>query len=115
LRRIGYRKRAAVSAKNPATILDRYDRPTVTPSIFPAPWAKEPIPGTMKPIMMSGIAKLKNALKIVENDTKICTTTSVGMEIFAAELMPLISPGVSEPMSTPPRMAITIHARSGIF
>ena len=69
--KIGYRNSAAVKAKNPATILERYDRATVMPSILPAPWASEPIPGTIKPIIISGIEKLRNALKTVENETKI--------------------------------------------
>ena len=73
------------------------------------------MPGTMKPIIISGIAKLRKALNTVEKETKSCTMRSVGMAAPVASLMPLIIPGVSKPMSTPDAIAMIIHARRGSF
>ena len=73
------------------------------------------MPGTMKPIIISGIAKLRKALNTVEKETKSCTMKSVAMDAPVASLMPLIIPGVSKPMSTPDAIAMRIHARRGSF
>ena len=73
------------------------------------------MPGTMKPIIISGIAKLRKALNTVEKETKSCTMRSVGMAAPVASLMPLIIPGVKRPMSTPAPIAMTIHRIRGIF
>ena len=73
------------------------------------------MPGTMKPMIISGMEKLRKALNTVEKETKSCTMRSVGMAAPVAPLMPLIIPGVKRPMSTPAAIAITIHARRGSF